>query len=249
MIPLDLKAISLGDIIQVLALLFTVFVFRRQLKAAESDRRSDERERHEARKIEIYQRLEIESNRVFEFEARHPELVPQMKRHLAPVDSLGTIMVRDEYGFEMDARKIAMIARKYYEMNCNLFEIAARLRSKNLIDEDVFGSWVAWYFDTCTEWGFRALWEDLRDNYTQDLRSIFDPLCSDLITAWDIPNAQGAFSAAGDVNRDVSSEELERRRHQFYGYMRVKYKCDVIGGWLDVVENGGLSAPHPLAYK
>ncbi|MFS0735508.1 hypothetical protein ABC347_00505 [Sphingomonas sp. 1P06PA] len=247
----DMKVIALGDIVQVLALLFAAFTFSRQLSRAEQDRRADEHDRHEARKIEIYQRLEIESNRVFEFEARHPELVPQMKLHLAPVRRLGAIKVKDEYGKLMDARKIAMIARKYYEMNCNLFEIAARLRIKRLIDEDVFGSWVAWYFDTCTEWGFRALWEDLRDNYTKELRDIFDPLCSDLIVAWDIPNMQGALNIVltEDGAADVAPDELERRRRQFYEYMTAKYECAVIGGWLGTIDGSALPVTHPLAYK
>src|SRR5690606_27046542 len=120
---------------------------RRLAQAAESLlRRDNEAKAPSAQRIEIYQRLEIESNRVFEFEARHPQLVPMMKRRLAPVHSLDELNVQNEYGDRMDAQQIAMIARKYYEMNCNLFEIAARLRKLDLIDADVFGSWVAWYF-------------------------------------------------------------------------------------------------------
>lgn len=252
MMQFELKTISLGDIIQLLVFAFTVFVFMRQLRESEKQRRCDEDERKETRKIEIYQRLEIESNRVFEFEARHPELVPQMKLHLAPVRWLGDIEVKDEYGKRMDERKIAMIARKYYEMNCNLFEIAARLRIKNLIDGDVFGSWVAWYFDTCTEWGFRALWADLRDNYTKELRDIFDTLCSDLILAWDIPHMEGTLQVASVEygSADVTSDELELRRRQFYQHMTAKYnECEFIGDWLGKIDETALSASHPLAYK
>lgn len=205
-----------------------------------------------ARKIEIYQRLEIESNRVFEFEARHPQLVPMMKRRLAPVERLEDLIVQNEYGDRMDARQIAMVARKYYEMNCNLFEIAARLRKLGLVDEDVFGSWVAWYFDTTTEWGFRALWEDLRDNYTADLRAIFDPLVSNLISEWDIPHAQGTFTHRDPdaaALPDVSGTELERRRDWFYREIGTLFDCATIRTWLATVSETRLSCAHPLAYS
>ncbi len=238
--------ISIGDLLQTVALiaaLLTVVIeyyrYTSGQKEAAKLRSADDEKLREARKIEIYQRLEIESNRVFEFEARHPELVPMMKRRLAPVPTIGALIVRNEYGERMDAGQIAMIARKYYEMNCNLFEIAARLRKHKLIDPDVFGSWVAWYFDTCTEWGFRALWADLRDNYTADLRAIFDPLCGDLIAAWDIPHAAGELGALAAVSclPDIQPTELEARRHQFYaGVADLKdFHCATIREWLTEV--------------
>ncbi|MDV3455827.1 hypothetical protein RZN05_02435 [Sphingomonas sp. HF-S4] len=250
--------IGVGDIIQTaafLAALVTVIIesnrYRRGQVEAAAQRREDAAQGLEARKIEIYQRLEIESNRVFEFEARHPELVPMMKRRLAPVAKLGDLVVRDEYSEEMNARQIAMIARKYYEMNCNLFEIAARLRKYRLIDDDVFGSWVAWYFDTCTEWGFRALWNDLRDNYTADLRAIFDPLCGRLLLAWDIPHASpdanDPFTTYGLP--DVPPAELEARRSEFYVEIANLFDCPTIGGWMAKVAATGLPAEHPLAYS
>ncbi len=203
------------------------------------------------RRVEIYQRLEIESNRVFEFEARHPQLVPMMKRHLAPVEKLDDLVVQNEYGDRMDARQIAMVARKYYEMNCNLFEIAARLRKLELIDRDVFGSWVAWYFDTGTVWGFRALWADLRDNYTADLRAIFDPLCIALISGWDVAHAQGQLEAIDTTGRlpDISTAELEHRRVAFYAQIGDLLDCDTIRGWLAQVDATQLPEAHPLAYS
>lgn len=257
--------ISLGDLIQsagfiaaVLAVVIESWRYRKGQRDAIEQRKKDDRDAFEARKIEIYQRLEIESNRVFEFEARHPELVPEMKRRLAPPSGIEGMIVRDEYKEKMEPRQIAMIARKYYEMNCNLFEIAARLRKNRLIDDDVFGSWVAWYFDTCTEWGFRALWADLRDNYTADLRAIFDPLCGTLVTAWDKPHADGTLGVGAMIDGvpDVTSDELEARREEFYrdvastiGNERKDGPCLVILGWLTKVKESPLPAEHPLAYS
>lgn len=231
------------------------FESRRRFDAqreADDLRRENEEKALKARKIEIYQRLEIESNRVFEFEARHPQLVPKMKRRLAPARALGELMVQNEYGDRMDGPQIAMVARKYYEMNCNLFEIAARLRKLELVDEDVFGSWIAWYFDTTTEWGFRALWQDLRDNYTADLRAVFDGLVGVLIEEWDIPHDRGTFThydreARGDP--DVSAEEVERKRVWFYQEMCRRFACDEIGTWLQKVGETRLAQAHPLAYS
>lgn len=251
------KAQIAGIIIQTSALIWAIWQFRlestRRRLAQEAEnllRRDNEAKALSAQRIEIYQRLEIESNRVFEFEARHPQLVPMMKRRLAPVHSLDELNVQNEYGDRMDARQIAMIARKYYEMNCNLFEIAARLRKLDLIDADVFGSWVAWYFDTGTEWGFRALWADLRDNYTADLRGIFDPLCVALIAAWDVPHAEGRLSPvrADSSLPDVTEEEVERRRGAFYEQIGTLLACPVISGWIRKVDESQLPQPHPMAY-
>jgi hypothetical protein len=225
--------------------------YRHSQEATAAQRKEDEEKAHKSRKIEIYQRLEIESNRVFEFEARHPELVPLLKRRLASETDIGKLVVRNEYTEQMQARQIAMIARKYYEMNCNLFEIAGRLRRNGLIDPEVFGSWVAWYFDTCTEWGFRALWADLRDNYTADLRDIFDPLCGTLIVEWDIPHFEGTFekgATSGDLP-DVEPEELEFRRREFYRQIGTLFECDDIKGWLEQADRTQLPAAHPLAYS
>lgn len=257
-----------GAAVQTGALIWAIFQFRLESRrrtnaqieaarlrmASENEaaalRLKNEQDVLNARKIEIYQRLEIKSNRVFEFEARHPQLVPMMKRRLAPVKQLDALVVQNEYGDRMDARQIAMIARKYYEMNCNLFEIAARLRKLNLIDQDVFGSWVAWYFDTSTEWGFRALWADLRDNYTADLRSIFDPLCVALISDWDIAHAEGRLETVDEMGLpDVGSDELERRRGAFYTQISALLDCATIRDWLARVDATQLPKAHPLAYS
>ncbi len=249
---------EVGNIIQTLVMVITLVAvinesrrYQDAQRATALQRKEDDDEAQKARKIEIYQRLEIESNRVFEFEARHPELVPLLKRRLASVTEIGKLVVRNEYTEQMEPRQIAMIARKYYEMNCNLFEIAGRLRHKDLIDHEVFGSWVAWYFDTCTEWGFRALWADLRDNYTADLRNIFDELCGDLIVDWDIPHFNGTFEKGviSDNLPDVEPEELERRRRQFYQQVGTLFECDDIKSWLDMADASQLPAAHPLAYS
>lgn len=263
------KAQLIGVVIQTGALVWAILQFRienrrrtdAQIEAAqlrlesESEaaalRLKNEQDVLNTRRVEIYQRLEIESNRVFEFEARHPQLVPMMKRRLAPVKKLDDLVVQNEYGDRMDAQQIAMVARKYYEMNCNLFEIAARLRKLDLIDKDVFGSWVAWYFDTGTEWGFRALWADLRDNYTADLRAIFDPLCIALISAWDVVHAQGGLEAVDNTGRwpDIVSAELESRRVAFYAQIGELLDCATIRDWLAQVDATQLPEAHPLAYS
>ncbi|WP_325489510.1 hypothetical protein [Sphingomonas sp.] len=261
---IEMVKLFAGLLLQAGALAFTIIWAVRQLLAegrqrreaqsiADAQREEADRKALDARKVEIYQRLEIESNRVFEFEARHAKLVPTMKRRLAPVGRFDDLadLVRNEHGERIDPRQIAMIARKYYEMNCNLFEIAARLRKLDLIDADVFGSWVAWYFDTCTEWGFRALWGDLRDNYTPNLREIFDPLCIALIDGWDVAHAQARLTLRTDGDLpDVTEEEVERRRGDFYALIGspAVFDCPTIAGWLAEVERTRLPHAHPLAY-
>lgn len=258
--------LSVGDttqivvaMLQLIAVCAAILQFRTENRHRADERREADALHAEnaaaqlsARRIEIYQRLEIESNRVFEFEARHPQLVPMMKRRLAPAASLGDLVVQNEYGDRMDARQIAMIARKYYEMNCNLFEIASRLRKLELVDHDVFGSWAAWYFDTATEWGFRALWHDLRDNYTADLRAIFDPICISLIDKWDVPHSRNALDpivVGPDGLADVPADAVEAERTAFYAYMADSFDCQQIRGWLQRVKDTALPIEHPLAYS
>ena len=196
----------------------------------------------EARQTEIYQRLEFESMSVFRFEAENKAVVPQFKTHLAPPDFMGP----PSGAAERRAREEAQLcARKYYEITCNLFEIAARLRKKDgYMDPEVFGSWVAWFFDTLCEWGFRAAWADLRENYTTHLRDdVFDVFVAELIRDWDIPHA-------ADPAKDLCmpDETVAALRRRFYERVGLQFKCKEIEKWLDAARPGDLPA-HPQAFR
>jgi hypothetical protein len=181
----------------------------------------------QAQRVEIYQRLEIESSNVFRFEAEHSSAIRPYKTQIKPAT------LTDE-----DITASKHIARKYYETTCNMFEVACRLRYRKIMPEEVFGSWVAWYFDTLTEWGFRAAWGDLRDNYIKELRTIFDPFMDELVGRWD----QSAQQA------EPSDEELKELRRRFYRHLGTLYRCRLILNWLEESERSAPALNHPHAY-
>lgn len=229
----SVESIGLASWLQLLTFMFALILFWVDVRR----RRIEDAKSLKTQRIEIYQRLEIESNSVFKFEAENKDVLPEFKTHLGPPAS--AFLARAD---EDDDR---LVARKYYENCCNLFEVAARLRAADVIDPPVFCSWLAWYFDTLTEWGFRALWADLRDNYTPDLRAFFDPFVERLIASWDIPHEK---AAAGDAARGVPPAELDRVRAAFYRHVGDLLDCDIVRAWLETVETGRPASVHPLAY-
>lgn len=115
-------------------------------------------------KQENYITLEMASNDLFQFEGEHGKaLAPFKSEHYAP-----TREISDN----------ETLADAFYFSTLNLFEISLRLREDKTIPEDVFGSWVMWFYDTLIAEYFRAQWPDYRDNYTPALRDIFDKGCA-----------------------------------------------------------------------
>lgn len=217
-----------------------------ELKRSEARDVDADADELETRQLEIYQRLELESLTVFRYETDHRNLIYWYKTHLAPSGLPPFLEPIEEAN---------LCARKYYEMSCNLFEIAIRLREKTLqkdkkghapehyVEDDVFGSWVAWFFDVVCEWGFRAVWAELRDNYTPTLRDeVFDPLVAELIAKWDVPHDQVPQSELR-----IDDDVLNAVRHNFYLQMGERFECSATKEWL----NRSRAKPfpiHPRAY-
>ena len=253
-------AMSFNDLVQTIALIVTIATFIYQLRRANRDRRKADEEALRATKIQIYQTLEIESNSIFRFEAEHKYVLPYFKSNLAPAELFESRDIKDKDGTLVTEAEMKLTARKYYELTCNLFEVASRLRKEGVADAEVFGSWVAWYFDTLLEWGFRAAWGELRDNYTSDLRQIFDPFVEELIGKWDRPHARGTFksyapegvSVTGSAVAEKRIETLKKRFYadtaRLFGREGEYEQCAYVRDWL---ENAAKTAPkteHPMAY-
>lgn len=229
----------MGDWGQVIGSLFTALAFwvaLIQFRRSDRIHRRTEQETLETKQIEIYQRLELESMSVFRFETEHRKIIPFYKSNLAPPDRLPVGVDRDE---------AELTARKYYEITCNLFEIAVRLRckSRDFVEDEVFGSWIAWFFDTACEWGFRAVWHDLRDNYTPQLRcDIFDPLVRELIEAWDLPHATDPRASL-----EIPEEALDPIRRRFYQALGETFGCDSALCWVNDIRSEPFPQP-PRAF-
>ncbi|WP_281302276.1 MULTISPECIES: GNAT family N-acetyltransferase [unclassified Iodidimonas] len=123
---------------------------------------------------EIYQELEVASNDVFRFEAEHADRLAPFLNETPPAQALPASdrLIADNRLFQI----------------LNLFEIATRFRRKRFFEPDVYASWVAWQFDLLQNWHFRAVWPTICDNYTSDLRQIFDQPVADHDD--DVPYAQ-----------------------------------------------------------
>jgi hypothetical protein len=231
--------ILVGNWGQAAGSLFTALAFwlaYREFKRSEARDTEAEKDELETRQLEIYQRLELESMSVFRYETEYRSMIHWYKTQLAPVDPPP---------FDAPIEEANLCARKYYEMSCNLFEIAIRLREKNAnyVEDDVLGSWVAWFFDVTCEWGFRAVWADLRDNYTHTLRAdVFDPYVSEWIETWD-----QAHAAEPIAELRIPDDVLESMRARFYSSLGERFGCDAARHWLD--QSRALPFPvHPRAF-
>lgn len=92
----------------------------------------------------------------------------------------------------------------------NLFEVASRFRRQNIIVSEVYASWVAWFYETLEFPYFREQWaQEYRDNYTRELRDIFD---------------------AG-LALDWSHQDDNLRRTHFYQAVGHVLKCKSIQSW------------------
>lgn len=116
------------------------------------------RDREVARR-EIYQRLELASIDLFRFEADHIDLIrPLYSGDPPPADPAA-----------------AHAYRNYICQILNLFEMAMELCCSDVIDDEVFGSWIPWFEELGQAPGFAPLWRaGLRDNYTGSLAAVMD---------------------------------------------------------------------------
>ncbi len=191
----------------------------------------------ETARDEIYQRLEIQSIELFRFETDHPELVARLW-HPEEVDALP------------DDDKMPPAVRSYQMMQyicqiLNLFEMACRFRRKNIIETDVFGSWVIWIWELCNQPPFQQRWLDgLQFNYVQDFRNLM--------------NTGIAFASApeSELSGQVDEPEATDRQRQraFFRYVAdtlvddplPEKRQDYVTRWLGGIEGGapGLDREH-----
>jgi hypothetical protein len=151
----------------------------------------------ELEKQQTYQRLELASNELFRFSASNAAVLVRYQAIEKSSDSDLS-----------DVEKV--IANNHIYQTLNLFEMAVRFRHKRLFDDDVFGSWVMWYYEIVGSWYFRETWKEIRSNYTSELRSIFDK-----------PVEEFDPRAADEV-----------RRKQFFTHVAQVLHCPRVKQWL-----------------
>lgn len=167
---------------------------------------------------QTYLSLEIYSGEVFRYEAEHHAVLAPYRTLAPPTNAEAAA----------DAAAAGRALNLYF-LTLNLFEVCARFRRQHIIDTSVFASWVAWFYDTLDDWFFRANWAELRTNYTDDVRDIFDL-------------GVALFDRYGDAD---DAEADARRRADFYRSVAAVMGCREIVAWPDKTRMRAL-APPPM---
>jgi hypothetical protein len=112
---------------------------------------------------QTYQRLELASNEVFRFTAANAQT---LVAYQAPQPD-------PSIDFERAAAQNTVADNHIYQ-TLNLFEMAARLRKEEFFEDEIFASWVIWYYEMLESWYFRYKWPQIALNYTREMRLVFD---------------------------------------------------------------------------
>ena len=174
------------------------------------DRRGDKRDTR-IEKSEAYLQLELASIEVFKYKADHWDALLWSETGENPLRA--------------HEHKLREEADSFFYQCLNLFEVASRYRQNEVIDADIYASWVAWFYETLEYRWFRSRWiEEYSDNYTSETQAIF---------------------AAG-IGLDWSSADDHERRKAFYTAVSKISDCPVIAGWQvegTVAQGNSLAAP------
>jgi hypothetical protein len=117
----------------------------------------EKRKENKLTQRELYQQIELASIDLFRFEGENEELISYVweKKDLPPRDS---------------AKYYCIV--EYVAQILNLFEITCRFKKQKVIEDQVFGTWVKWFFDMWFAPNFPVFWEAAQLNYTSELQGI-----------------------------------------------------------------------------
>lgn len=200
----DLAGDGMSNIIAMLALILTLVSFAVNLGITLLlDAKTRDRESR-VEKATAYLSLELASIEVFKFKAAH-------------FDAIEWARGEENSGGKTKLQLIEEADAFFYQC-LNLFEVASRFRKDGIIVPQVYASWVAWFYETLEFPYFRKRWViEYRDNYTPEVRQIFD----------------------SGVRLDWGGGTNNARREAFYMAVGRVLDCDVIKGWrVPVAEDG-----------
>jgi hypothetical protein len=172
-------------------------------------------------KSNAYLSLEVASSDIFRYEAENfDRLAPYQEIYASPSDALALKQSDEEN---------AIIASNLYFQTLNLFEVCTRFRRQEVIEHEVFASWVTWFYDTLDDWYFRDQWPDLRGNYTRDIRNIFD-IGVQIFTQMRVESGHERY----DIHDDA-------RRREFFRVVSEVMECEEIAGWNDEIAEAAVA--------
>jgi len=143
--------LRIANVLQIISLVFPavaiVFTYIRRTEQA-----------NRAANQQIYQTLELQSVKLFRFEADHPDLVEKL--WFSPVPQLPSMPHEHTARYQL---------REYICQMLNLFEMAYRFRVRDIMEAEVFGSWVIWMWELCESDVFCHFWieDGLPINYVK----------------------------------------------------------------------------------
>jgi hypothetical protein len=146
--------LSFGEIISVLQIL-TIMI------AAVLYFRESNREKTIAKR-EIYQKLELASIDLFKYEGQNSG------------DLWRLYSDNSEKKFPEKGSHEYWAIQEYVCQVINLFEMIVEFKKQNIIDTQVFLSWVQWFWDISNALNFKKVWIDIKMNYTVPLRNAMD---------------------------------------------------------------------------
>ncbi|MBK7696427.1 MAG: hypothetical protein IPI30_19580 [Saprospiraceae bacterium] len=109
---------------------------------------------------EIYMNLELAAIDLFRFEADHIELI-------RPI-------VEDGKKLPTKGSAERLIANNYVCQILNLFEMAINFRKEGIMPFEVFESWISWFSELISYPGFKEIWLELGDDYSNDLGEVLN---------------------------------------------------------------------------
>lgn len=120
------------------------------------------------------------------------------------------------------------ISDQYFYQCLNLFEISSRFRKVGIIEEHIYASWIAWFYEALEVPYFRKQWLlEYRDNYTPELQDIFDAGVRLWVTVpEETPPESSELGRVGPKDGPTA-----RRRRLFYQYVGWLLACPVIADW------------------
>jgi len=184
-----LQNISAADILQITSLLLATATF---VIAQAIQKRRD----REIANREIYQKLEFASIDLFRFEAANLNLIRPVWEKNTNMPPIGT------------AEHIATM--NYVCQILNLFELAIKFRKEKVLPADIFGTWVAWFYNLITAPGFPIIWKEVNMDYLKELTNIIN----------------GGLV----IMKEEKSEE--KKSEKFYEFVSYVLKCKIIGNWM-----------------
>lgn len=216
-VSLDLG--SLASVLGILAAAAAVIISNRNEanKSRLADNEDQKKNREESRKEQqairdqIYQRLELESIKLFRFENDNVELARITWDSTKPYETI--MMDKDE----------AYRVLQHVCQVLNLFEMAVRFKKVDIVHEDVFESWIAWIYDLCASSVFLHFWylEEVRDNYIEQFQNIIDKglVCQHGQEEVDKVIVQAEAEPETEEGKDKLAKE-KLARESFYSYMK-----------------------------